>query len=288
MVGGVCLLASACAGMPASMPQASDATLSPRAVDPGQQVAVSFRVVGGNPSEVVGAQLIGLPQNSVMAGTTGQLNIPRNSAETSQSSVIVLAPAKDGTYPMKLRLTLRSGQVSDTQLGSLVVNNSPARIENLQIDPNTTNVNGCAGQTPVRVSYTVTDTNGANDLRDARVIEIRGTPVAGSFIAAPTMTTGYVLVNPAYPVQPTVATVQVIPVATPMPTQTLLPPGGIVLSSPSRGDTVQETVVTPLMVGCSLVAPAQWDWVVQASDDDTPRNQVITTNQSVGKYFTTR
>jgi hypothetical protein len=35
-----------------------------------------------------------------------------------------------------------------------------------------------------------------------------------------------------------------------------------------------------------MAAPAQWEWVVQGTDDDAPHGQVLSTNQAVAKYFT--
>ena len=58
------------------------------------------------------------------------------------------------------------------------------------------------------------------------------------------------------------------------------------LTAPTRGDSVQETVTTPLSIACPIAAPAQWDWIVQGTDDNAVNGQILSTNQAAAKYFT--
>lgn len=296
------LMLAACAGNSVNMPQPTDITLAPRAIDPGQSAVVSYRLPGGS-SNVASAELVGLPPNSLTAGTVSKLGVPASPNDMVSTSVAVRAPAKDGVYPVSLRLTTKNGMVSDTPIGSLTINNTPATIVAAQINPPSHNVTACGGQAVnVQLSYTVTDANGASDLRDPRVVQVRGAstvataapmvlqsasvvPVApGTVVTAPATVVAqpngsYTIVNPSV--------MQQVVVAAPVtPTAVALPPGGVPLSAPTRGDSVQETITTPLTIACPIAAPAQWDWVVQGTDDDAPRGNVISTNQAAAKYFT--
>ena len=148
--------------------------MAPRVIDPGQSTVVSYRIPAGA-SNVARVELVGLPPNSMTAGTVSQLAIPAAANDMVSTNVALRAPAKDGVYPISLRLTSKTGQVNDTQIGTLTVNNTPASIVAAQINPASHNVSTCAGQ-PVnlQLTYTVTDANGANDFRDPRVVQVRG------------------------------------------------------------------------------------------------------------------
>jgi hypothetical protein len=283
-------------------PRATDITMAPRVLDPGQSVVVNYRLSGGA-ADVASVDLIGLPANSMTAGTVAKLAIPANSSIMSSTNVNVRAPAKDGVYPVSLRVTTRSGQVSDTPIGTLTVNNTPASIVAAQINPPSHNVLACGGQAVnVQLTYTVTDANGASDMRDPRVVQVRGTssvavatpyvlqsasvvPLApGTIVTTPQTVIAqqngtYTIINPG-------VMQQVVVAAPTTPTAVALPPGGVPLTAPTRGDSVQETVTTPLTIACPIAAPAQWDWIIQATDDDAVSGQVISTNQAVAKYFT--
>ena len=296
LLGGAGLALAACAGNSIDMPRAADITMAPRVIDPGQATVVSYRVPAGS-ANVARVELVGLPPNSVAAGTVSQLAIPAGPNDMSSTSVAVRAPAKDGVYPVSLRVTSKSGQVSDTPIGTLTVNNTPASIVAAQINPPSHNVVACAGQpVNVQLTYTVTDANGASDMRDPRLVQVRGAstvavaapvvlqsasvlPVAPSTTVVTNGATTYTIVNPSVQQQVVVA-------APATPTSIVLPPGGVPLSAPTRADTVQETVTTPLTIACPIAAPAQWDWIVQASDDNAVNGQVISTNQAAAKYFT--
>lgn len=302
LLGAAGLALAACAGNSVNSPRATDITMSPRAIDPGQAVVVNYRLSGT--TDVASVDLVGLPANSLTAGTVTKLAIPANNSIMSSTNVAVRAPAKDGVYPVSLRVTTRGGQVSDTPIGTLTVNNTPASIVAAQINPPSHNVLACAGQlVNVQLTYTVTDANGANDMRDPRVVQVRGTssvavatpyvlqsasvvPVApGTVMTMPSNTVvaqpngTYTIVNPG-------VMQQVVVAAPTSPTAVALPPGGVPLTPPSRGDSVQESVTTPLTIACPIAAPAQWEWIVQATDDDAATGQVISTNQAIAKYFT--
>lgn len=301
LLGAAGLALAACAGN-SMTPRATDITMSPRAIDPGQALVVNYRLSSAA-ADVASVDLIGLPANSMTAGTVAKLAIP-TAGTMSSTNVALRAPAKDGVYPVSLRVTTRSGQVSDTPIGTLTVNNTPATIVAAQINPASHNVSACAGQpVNVQLTYTVTDANGANDMRDPRVVQVRGTssvavstpyvlqsssvvPVApGTVMTMPQSTVvaqpngTYTIVNPG-------VMQQVVVAAPTTPTAVALPPGGVPLTAPTRGDSVQETVTTPLTIACPIAAPAQWEWIVQATDDNAVNGQVISTNQAVAKYFT--
>ncbi|HEY4135108.1 MAG TPA: hypothetical protein VGO34_07815 [Alphaproteobacteria bacterium] len=305
VLAGAGLMLAACAGNTVNMPRATDVSLAPRVIDPGQATIVSYRIAG-SASNVASVDLIGLPANSMTAGTMTKLAVPATPNTVSNTSVAVRAPAKDGVYPVSLRVTTTNGAVSDTPVGTLTVNNVPSRIENAQISPSSHNVMACAGQpVNVQLSYTVTDGNGASDMRDPRVVQVRGAstaavttpyvlqsasvvPVAPGTVITTTTPASTVVAQPngTYTiVNPTVQTQQVL-VAPTAATAIALPPGGVMLGAPTRGDSVQETVTTPLTIACPMAAPAQWEWVVQGTDDDAPHGQVVSTNQAVAKYFT--
>jgi hypothetical protein len=303
LLGAAGLALAACAGNSVNSPRASDITMSPRAIDPGQALVVNYRLTGT--TDVASVDLIGLPANSMTAGTVTKLALPANSSVMSSTSVAVRAPAKDGVYPVSLRVTTRNGQVSDTPIGTLTVNNTPASIVSAQINPPSQNVLACAGRpVNVQLTYTVTDANGASDMRDPRVVQVRGTssvavatpyvlqsasavPLApGTIITTPTSNTVVANPNGTYTIVNPGVMQQVVVAAPSAPTAIALPPGGVPLTAPTRGDSVQETVTTPLTIACAMAAPAQWDWVVQATDDDAATGQLISTNQAVAKYFT--
>ena len=144
---------------------------------------------------------------------------------------------RDGVYPISLRLTTKTGQVSDTQIGTLTVNNTPASIVAAQINPASHNVSACAGQpVNVQLTYTVTDANGANDFRDPRVVQVRG----ASTVA---VTTPYVLQSASVmPVAPgTVITTPATVVAQPNGTYTIVNPGvmqQVVVAAPTTPTAV--------------------------------------------------
>ncbi len=296
------LLLAACAGNSVNTPRATDITMAPRVIDPGQSTVVSYRIPAGA-GDVARVELVGLPPNSMTAGTVSQLAIPAAPNDMVSTNVALRAPAKDGVYPISLRLTTKSGQVSDTQIGTLTVNNTPASIVAAQINPASHNVSACAGKpVNVQLTYTVTDANGANDFRDPRVVQVRGAstvavttpyvlqsssvvPVApgtivttqGTVVTQPGGT--YTIVNPG-------VMQQVVVAAPTTPTAVALPPGGVPLTAPTRSDSVQETVTTPLTITCPIAAPAQWDWIVQGTDDNAVTGQLLSTNQAAAKYFT--
>jgi hypothetical protein len=299
------LMLAACAGNSVNAPRATDVTMAPRAIDPGQSTVVSYRIPVGA-ANVARVELIGLPANSVTAGSVTQLAIPMAPNDMASTNVELRAPAKDGVYPISLRLTTRTGEVSDTQIGTLTVNNVPASIVAAQISPPSHNVSACAGQpVNVQLTYTVTDANGANDFRNPRVVQVRGastvavaTPyvlqsssvvpvAAGTVMSTPGTVVAqpggsYTIVNPGVMQQVVVAS----PTTSTTPTAVALPPGGVPLTAPARGDSVQETVTTPLTIACPMAAPAQWDWIVQGTDDNAVTGQVVNTNQAAAKYFT--
>jgi len=296
------LLLAACAGNSVNAPRATDITMAPRVIDPGQSTVVSYRISAGT-ADIARVELVGLPPNSMTAGTVSQLAIPAAANDMVSTNVALRAPAKDGVYPISLRLTTKTGRVSDTQIGTLTVNNVPATIVAAQINPPSHNVSTCAGQpVNVQLTYTVTDANGANDFRDPRVVQVRGAstvavttpyvlqsssivPVTpGAVVSAPATVVAqsdgsYTIVNPAI--------MQQVAVAAPTtPSAIALPPGGVPLNAPTRGDSVQETVTTPLTIACPIAATAQWDWIVQGTDDNAVNGQMISTNQAIAKYFT--
>lgn len=305
LLGAAGLALAACAGNSVNLPHATDVTMAPRVIDPGQSTVVSYRVTGGSTADVASAEIVGLPPNSMTAGTVAKLAIPSMNSAVSRTDVAVRAPAKDGIYPISLRLTTKSGQVSDTPIGNLTVNNTPSNIVSAQINPPSQNVVACAGKPMnVQLTYTVTDANGANDMRDPRVVQVRGAstaavaapyvlqsasvvPVApGTVVTTQPTTTVVAQPNGSYTIVNPSVSQQVVVAAPSAPAAMALPPGGVQLTAPTRADTVQETVTTPLSIACPLAAPAQWDWVVQATDDDAPHGQVVSTNQAVAKYFT--
>ena len=115
--------------------------MAPRVIDPGQSTVVSYPLPAGA-SNVARVELVGLPPNSMAAGTVSQLAIPAAANDMISTNVALRAPA------------------------SIVA---------AQINPASHNVSTCAGQ-PVnlQLTYTVTDANGANDFRDPRVVQVRG------------------------------------------------------------------------------------------------------------------
>ena len=108
ILGGAGLLLAACAGNTMNMPRATDVSLAPRVIDPGQSTIVSYRVTG-SPSDIASVDLVGLPPNSMTAGTMTKLAVPATANAVTNTDVAVRAPAKDGVYPVSLRITTRNG-----------------------------------------------------------------------------------------------------------------------------------------------------------------------------------
>ncbi|MFQ5972063.1 MAG: hypothetical protein ACE5Q3_06985, partial [Alphaproteobacteria bacterium] len=230
-------------------PSLYNVSIKPANVDPGHSFEVSFRIDYDGPwDDISNVTLVGLPDNTVAAGTITHLNLPAARGEPSKTVVFLNKPAADGIYPLELHVNVENGaNLVFRGLGPLVVNDVPARLAFAGFDPSTHSVRECSdGYRTVVLNYVAADDNGASDVSDPRIAAI--SPVG-------------------------LLSVDGVPLA---------------LNTPRRNDVVEDLVTSEVKVNCRVKAPQLWHWTLQATDEDTPREEKRDTNQTVAAYYTNR
>lgn len=242
--------------------------IAPNAIAPGAAIDVAYSVQAARPISSV--TLVGLPQNSLSAGTNPALALAAN-GQLIHHPVTIQQPAAAGVYPLQLRVAYADGTASTTPLGTLTIADVPGVIESAAIEPAGHTLAACAAPaTQANLRYTVFDPNGAADVVNpmlsvpafpSTVTYYQAVPVAPAVSTVTKVTpSGTIVTQPVLPTGPVVA--QAVPVALP-PTQ----PMTALLAPPNAANTTRQTVVTPVSIACNM-PPGSWTWQVQASDID--------------------
>lgn len=238
--------------------------IAPNAIVPGAAIDVAYSVQAAQP--VASASLVGLPQNSLGAGTNPTLAIAGN-GQLLHHALTVQQPATAGVYPLQLRLGYADGTSSTTPIGTLTIADVPGVIEGAAIEPAGHALAACTTPTvAANLRYTVSDPNGAADVVSP-MLSVPGFPSVTYYQAVPALppvsTVTTVTPSGTIVTQPVTSMVaQTVPVALP-PTQ----PVTVLLAPPNAANAARQTVVTAINIACSM-PPGTWTWQVQASDVD--------------------
>lgn len=243
--------------------------ITPAAIPPGATVNVSYAVRSA--PAVSSVTLVGLPQNTLAAGTNPTLTLPLHDGQPMDQAFIVNAPAAAGVYPLQLRVGFADGTTTNAPLGTLTIADVPGTIESASIEPGGHALAACATPTTTaNLRYVVSDPNGAGDVTSPvlnvpsfpAVTYYQSTVPAMPSVAAVTtvMPSGQVITQPVVPAAPVIG--QAVPVAVP-PTQ----PVTVLLAPPNAANATRQSVVTAISIACHL-PPGTWSWQVQATDID--------------------
>ncbi len=172
-------------GLPTSA-TATGASLSPLVADPGAQMALTYTLSHPDGLQsVTSATLEGLPSNAT-GGYPLPLPLPAASNGAVNYTFPLGPPAMDGIYPVKLVIRHRAAGDTVVDLGTLVVKDTPATIHGLAVVADSHRRSRCApGFVARQLVYRVTDNNGAGDLLNARIQEIRPPENAEPLISTP-------------------------------------------------------------------------------------------------------
>jgi hypothetical protein len=264
LVAGV----AGCTGSPSNYapPPSVTGQIAPNAIAPGAAVDVAYSVQAAQP--VSSVTLVGLPQNSLGAGTNPALAVVGN-GQLIHHAVTVQPPAAAGVYPLQLRVGYADGTSSTTPIGTLTIADVPGVIESVAIEPAGHALAACTTPTvAANLRYSVSDPNGAVDVVSpmlsvpafSSVTYYQAVPAIPPVSTVTTVTPSGTIIT--RPVAPAPLVTQTVPVALP-PTQ----PVTVLLAPPNAANTTRQTVVTPVNVACNM-PPGNWTWQVQASDID--------------------
>ena len=161
---GPVLLLAACVARPETPPTVVDAKMSKAEIDPGESFDLSFKLKSEEYEKVERVYLRGLPENSVMAGTTTELAVPESSETAYDQTITLEKPAADGLYEISLVIDYDS-VVFTAPVGTLEVNDIPSQITYSQFVPGSHVAADCYTPTKLlQLEYTVFDENGAADM----------------------------------------------------------------------------------------------------------------------------
>ena len=153
-----------CTGYPndGAPPPSVTGQIAPNAIAPGAAIDVAYAVRAAQP--VSSVMLVGLPQNSLGAGTNPALASAGN-GQLVHHAVTVQPPAAAGVYPLQLRVGYADGSTSTTPIGTLTIADVPGVVENAAIEPAGHALAACTTPTvAANLRYTVFDPNGASDV----------------------------------------------------------------------------------------------------------------------------
>jgi hypothetical protein len=223
---------------------------------------------------VTNVTLVGLPQNTLAAGTNTTLTLPGRDGQVMHQALIVTPPAAAGVYPLQLRIGFSDGTTTNAPLGTLTIADVPGTIEAAAIEPGGHAIAACPGATTTaNLRYVVSDPNGAGDVT-APTLSVPSLPAVTYYqtpsvppVAAVTtvMPSGQVITQPVVPAAQAIG--QAVPVAVP-PTQ----PVTVQLAPPNAANATRQSVVTAITIACRM-PPGSWSWQVQATDVDQNTGQ---------------
>jgi hypothetical protein len=162
------------------------ASLAPLTADPGAQMTLVYTLSHPDGLQsVTSATLEGLPPN-VTGGYALPVPLPDANNGTVTYTFPLGPPALDGIYEAKLVIRHRTAGETVVGLGTLVVKDAPATIDGLAVVDNNHRRSRCPpGFVSRQLVYRVTDNNGAGDLLNARIQEIRPPENAEPLISTP-------------------------------------------------------------------------------------------------------
>ena len=112
----------------------------------------------------------GLPENTVLAGTNIDLDLPDGQSTFYAAQITLVAPVTDGQYNLELVLNT-SDKTYFAPLGSLAVRDVPSRILYTQFLPGSHVADDCSlGTKLLEFQYAVADDNGASDFVGATLL----------------------------------------------------------------------------------------------------------------------
>jgi hypothetical protein len=157
------LALAGCATQPIAPPIVVDAQLSAREISPGDSVGYSFTLDVIDPAAVKRVYLRGLPNNTLIAGTRTELDLPTAPRTPYASDVRIEPPASDGQYNLELVIET-ADKTYVAPLGPLTIRDTPSRILHAQFVGGSHAAEDCLAKTKlVALEYAVADDNGAAD-----------------------------------------------------------------------------------------------------------------------------
>lgn len=279
-----------CGGVPPT-PTLTRAMVTPATVAPGEQIHIAYTLdYSGSWKDLERVEVIGLPQNTLDAGTTALLPLPPSSEAVVQVPVTVRKPAADGVFRLNLRVSYRGGQTTTVAVGSIQILDVPTKFEVAEFDPGSRQQSQCVGgQLAREFKYAVADDNGADDLVAPRLTVV-GREGAG---ALPPDALGTVT-----PANPNIIVAQPAPPVTPKSTPDLLlaradssPPvfqPWILLNAPRDSNSVREVVVTPILVNCVGAGATPWTLTLSGTNRAAYNQQEIAVAGKPVEYVAVR
>ncbi len=157
------LALAGCATQPIAPPTVVDAQLSAREISPGDSVGYSFTLDVIDPAAVKRVYLRGLPNNTLIAGTRTELDLPTAPRTPYASDVRIEPPASDGQYSLELVIET-TDKTFVAPLGPLAIRDIPSHILHAQFVGGSHAAKNCLTKTKLlALEYIVVDENGAAD-----------------------------------------------------------------------------------------------------------------------------
>ena len=154
---------ASCAKQPLTPPTVVDAQLSAREILPGDTVGLTFALDVAEPGSVERIHIRGLPENTILAGTRTELDLPAAESTAYASELRIERPAADGQYNLELVIET-SEKTFVAPIGPLAIRDTPSRILHAQFVGGSHVADDCLARTKLlELEYTVTDDNGASD-----------------------------------------------------------------------------------------------------------------------------
>lgn len=158
--------------------------VEPATIQPGESIWVRFAVTddaGAVPPLRFRARPIGLPPNTVQAGTPTALSAPPSPSAPSTTVIPMRVPVGAGVYPVAVAIDADDGRAAVAMIGRVVIETTPAHLTDVAILPGS--VGPCReGARIAAMRYTADDDNGAAAVRELAVAAVPMAPVADTRI----------------------------------------------------------------------------------------------------------
>ncbi len=250
------------------------AAIEPATVLPGQSVRLHYTLSYDpllQPPVTPELTLVGLPDNSVSAGTPVRLLSPGGPQVPMIADLRINPPARAGIYALSIRASMNGVEQAVAPVGSLAVQMAPAAIVNAEIVPGGLGVCS-AGRQAATIRYTAEDDNGAatisrvvvSGLPPVATSALPSGPVGGTGLPVPGVGSGYAVttVTPSRttvtegPGGQFVVSQSGLPTTTYTQTSTTYTP--IDVAPPRDMGTAVETVTAPVTLPCLGPDPFAW------------------------------
>jgi hypothetical protein len=244
-----------CANQPLTPPIVVDAQLSSHEINPGDSVGVSFTLDVSEPSEVERVYLRGLPNNTLIAGTRTELDLPGAPSTTYAPTIRVERPASDGQYSLELVIET-TDETFVAPLGPLAIRDIPSHILHAQFVGGSHAAKNCLAKTKLlALEYTVVDENGAADFVVPTVSGLDQEALALVF----------------FPNWEPVAWLDGAP--------------GIGLNRPTRDTVVTELVSTDIRIHCSVPGDHLYEFVINGQNVSRASGESKTIVSRLVRYY---